>query len=115
VREEDGLAMSSRNAYLTPAEREVAGRLNRVIASVAEAIADGGAIDAALSEGRKSLASQGLSPIDYLEVRSESDLAPLGPGPLADNVQGRVFAAVILGKTRLIDNWPIVRVESKGV
>lgn len=112
VREEDGLAMSSRNAYLSPAEREIAGRLNEVIAEVAAAVANGAAIGGALADGRAALSRAGFSVVDYLEVRSEADLAPLGPGPLDAGTPARVFVAVVLGKTRLIDNWQIVCIQA---
>ncbi len=91
VREPDGLAMSSRNAYLNAAERAEAPHLARVLRSVAQ----GASADAAMSE----LASAGWKP-DYVEVRRRSDLAVPGPRD-AERV---VLAAARLGTTRLIDN-----------
>jgi pantoate--beta-alanine ligase len=111
VREPDGLAMSSRNAYLSAAERATAGRLNRVIAEMATALAGGAAVGKAIAEGRAALESAGVDRVDYLEVRAENDLAPLTEGPIDLAAPARVFAAIIVGKTRLIDNWPIRRAE----
>ena len=100
VREADGLAMSSRNAYLTPEQRQVAPMLYRVLSKVAETAAEGGVIAGAVAEGNAELAAAGFK-VDYLEVRDAATLAPDrpgSPGPL------RVLAAAWLGKTRLIDN-----------
>ncbi|HEX5999970.1 MAG TPA: pantoate--beta-alanine ligase [Hyphomicrobiaceae bacterium] len=100
VREPDGLALSSRNAYLAPAEREVAPRLHRVIADVARIAAERRDLAAALAEGRSALEQAGFK-VDYLEVRDAETLQAATPGagrPL------RVLVAAWLGKTRLIDN-----------
>lgn len=105
VREADGLAMSSRNAYLNADERAIAGRLNKILQEVAADLEAGGGVEEALEKGRAAINAAGFSKIDYLDVRSIDLLAPIGPGPLAE--PSRVFAAVILGKTRLIDNWPV--------
>lgn len=107
VREPDGLAMSSRNAYLSPEERKIAGRLNGVIAEMADKLAAGAMVEIVEDEGRAALRSAGFSSTDYLETRAEEDLAPLGPGPVPEGVKARVFVAVFVGKTRLIDNWPV--------
>lgn len=105
VREKDGLAMSSRNAYLSSQDRATAGHLNRVIAEVARTIASGARADEALCRGRAALLSTGFPSIDYIEVRSADDLTLLGPGVI--DQPARVFVATVIGKTRLIDNWPI--------
>lgn len=99
IREADGLALSSRNAYLTAEERETAPRLAAVLRETAAAIRAGGAADHALQEGSGKLAAAGFR-LDYLELRNAETLAkPAGPGePL------RLLAAAWLGKTRLIDN-----------
>lgn len=111
VREPDGLAMSSRNAYLTTGERIIAGKLNRVIAEMANALAAGAAVEKTINDGHSALESAGVDRVDYLEVRTEADLVPLTDGPVAAAAPARVFAAIIVGKTRLIDNWPIRRDE----
>jgi pantoate--beta-alanine ligase len=105
MREPDGLAMSSRNAYLTPEGRAVAGKLNGVIADMAERLRSGAAVDQTVAEGRAAIESAGFDRLDYLEVRSSDLLEPMGPGPVAK--PSRVFVAAIVGKTRLIDNWPV--------
>lgn len=105
VREADGLAMSSRNAYLNPEERAVAGRLNKILATTAARLQAGEAVDDALGQGRAELAAAGISYVDYLEVRCANTLEPQGPGPITK--QSRLFAAIMIGKTRLIDNWPV--------
>ena len=104
MREADGLAMSSRNAYLGADERAIAGRLNVVLADMADRLANGVAVEDALASGRAALESAGFSAIDYLEVRSADRLEPQS-GALVN--PSRVFAAVLVGKTRLIDNWPV--------
>jgi pantoate--beta-alanine ligase len=91
VREPDGLAMSSRNNYLSAAERAEAPRLYRVLQKVKQGL--GGA------QAMQELASAGWKP-DYVDVRRRSDLAVPGP---ADS-QKVVLAAARLGQTRLIDN-----------
>ncbi len=105
LREADGLAMSSRNAYLTPEGRLVAGRLNGVISDMAGKLSNGAAVDVTIAEGRRAIESAGFDRLDYLEVRSADLLEPMGPGPVTK--PSRVFAAAIVGKTRLIDNWPV--------
>src|SRR5262245_42799345 len=100
VREADGLAMSSRNAYLSAEERRVAPMLHRAIIGVARAAGDGRTLTAAVADGRKTLEAAGFK-VDYLEMRDAETLRPAAPGsgrPL------RVLAAAWLGRTRLIDN-----------
>jgi pantoate--beta-alanine ligase len=100
VRERDGLALSSRNAYLSASERTIAPTLHRVLRGAADKIASGDAIAAALNEGRAALAQAGFVP-DYLEARNAHTLAPVRSakdGPL------RLLVAARLGTTRLIDN-----------
>jgi pantoate--beta-alanine ligase len=103
VREADGLAMSSRNGYLTPRERAEAVRLNRVLREVKSAI-EGGArdYDALIDAARDELAANGWQ-VDYVALRTQSNLAPVGP---ADR-ELVVLGAACVGKTRLIDNLEI--------
>lgn len=105
VRETDGLALSSRNAYLSSEERRIAGQLNKVIALVATQLAAGENVSTAIQDAHASLLQKGFLSVDYLEVRSEDDLDLQGPGPVEK--KSRVFVAVKLGRTRLIDNWSI--------
>jgi pantoate--beta-alanine ligase len=102
VREADGLALSSRNAYLSPDERRVAPILHQVIAQVAADLADGRGADDASAAARYKLESSGFR-VDYVAVRDPETLAALH-GPVQS---ARVLAAVHLGKTRLIDNVPV--------
>jgi len=100
VREKDGLAMSSRNAYLSESERAVAPTLNRVLKDCAARIKSGQPIGAALADGRGTIERAGFT-VDYLEAREARTLAPiakLSDGPV------RLLVAAKLGRTRLIDN-----------
>ena len=100
VREPDGLARSSRNAYLTPDERKAAPRLFRVLKACAAQIADGRPLLAVLDEARTAIADAGFA-VDYLEARHAETLAPvssLKDGPI------RLLVAARIGRTRLIDN-----------
>ena len=102
VREKDGLALSSRNAYLSPADRETAPLLHQTISEVAAALARGEGADAACVAGRFKLEAAGFR-VDYIAVRDPDTLKPLS-GPVK---HARVLAAAYLGKTRLIDNVPV--------
>jgi pantoate--beta-alanine ligase len=106
ARAEDGLALSSRNAYLSAEERAIATALPQALRAAAQAVAAGGRIDAAEAAGKAALAAAGFDQIDYLDIREASDLSKLGPGPIGD-AQGRILVAAWLGKTRLIDNMAI--------
>jgi pantoate--beta-alanine ligase len=100
VREADGLALSSRNRYLSPAERQAAPTLHRVLADSAQAIAAGASIHSVLRKGRQTVEGAGFI-LDYLEARHAETLAPIasiGEGPT------RLLVAAKIGKTRLIDN-----------
>jgi pantoate--beta-alanine ligase len=102
VREKDGLALSSRNAYLSPEERRAAPLVYRVLCDTATALAEGAQIGATLERGIAALTAGGFA-VDYLELRGAADLAPMTglEGP------ARLLAAVHLGRTRLIDNIPV--------
>lgn len=103
VRAEDGLALSSRNAYLTEGQRPIAGALNLILKAVAQAAARGEPVEPAEQAAREVLIEAGFDSVDYLEIRGAEDLSRLGPGPIGD-APARVLAAAWLGKTRLIDN-----------
>jgi len=102
VREKDGLALSSRNAYLSPSERKAAPLLYQTISAVAANLAQGRGAGDAAEAGRFKLEAAGFR-VDYVAVRDPETLKPLS-GPVK---QARVLAAVYLGKTRLIDNVPV--------
>jgi pantoate--beta-alanine ligase len=99
VREADGLAMSSRNRYLDPAQRELAGMLSAALTAGTHAAPAGA--EAALNAARAVLDAVPAITVDYLELRD----AELGPIPI--NGPGRMLVAARLGKTRLLDNIAI--------
>ena len=103
VREADGLALSSRNAYLTAGQRRIAASLNRILHETARAIAKGRAIDAATAAARQALLDAGFDAVDYVECRAASDLAVLE----ALDRPARLLATARLGPTRLLDNVPV--------
>jgi pantoate--beta-alanine ligase len=106
VREPDGLALSSRNVYLTPDQRGMAPRLNEALRAAGEELRVGVAVSDVEARGRATLVGAGFGPIDYFEVRDADDLTRLGPGPVRA-AKARILAAGRLGKARLIDNWPV--------
>jgi len=103
VREADGLALSSRNAYLSAAERAVAPALYRAIVAAAAGIAAGADPAAATAAAREAILAAGFGAVDYVEARRADTLAPLARGERP----GRVLAAARLGRARLIDNVEI--------
>lgn len=97
----DGLAMSSRNAYLTDAERAIAPTLFAVLSELAADVSEGADLAAGIANAKRKLLASGFSSVDYVEVRDAETLAAVDR---ADKAPLRVLAAVRLGKTRLIDN-----------
>ena len=110
VREPDGLALSSRNVHLSPADRARATSLHRALRAI-EAAIDGGERDpaAAIAIGRKELAQAEIEP-DYLEIVSAETLAPVTV------IEGEllVLVAARVGHTRLIDNQPLSTASAAG-
>jgi len=100
VREVDGLALSSRNAYLSPDERLVASTLYKVLTGAAEAIRAGASVDTTLSDANAKLEAAGFA-VDYVALRNAETLAPIIN---AASEPRRLLAAARLGRTRLIDN-----------
>jgi pantoate--beta-alanine ligase len=108
VREDDGLALSSRNAYLSDAQRKIAPRLFEVLTRAAEAFPRHAAPAALLAETEADLAST-FDLVDYVAWRdTETFDAEIAPGR-----PGRLLAAVQLGATRLIDNVPVAPAETE--
>ena len=103
VREPDGLALSSRNAYLLPEERERALALPRALEAARAAILSGTQVADVLAEARNSLLDGGFSRVDYFALVDGQTLEPV------DHPQGemRLIAAAVIGTTRLIDNLPV--------
>ncbi len=104
VREADGLAMSSRNAYLSHEQRAQAACLPRAMHRAIAAMRGGGDYAAAIAALKADLLAGGFSSIDYAEVRG-ADSIKLQDGPSAE--PGRLFVAARIGATRLIDNLPV--------
>ncbi|MDJ0513128.1 MAG: pantoate--beta-alanine ligase [Methyloceanibacter sp.] len=102
VREPDGLALSSRNAYLTAEERETAPLLHATLRQAAQEMASGLTTEHALESARAVLEAAGFR-VDYLEARDPVTLAPVSGIVSA----ARILVAAFLGKTRLIDNVPV--------
>lgn len=101
MREADGLAMSSRNRYLSAAERKVASGLPAIMRDTAQRMASGAEVAATLADAKTLLLQAGFTAVDYLELCDEATLQPIDylvPG-------ARLFVATYLGRTRLIDNW----------
>jgi pantoate--beta-alanine ligase len=105
VRDADGLALSSRNAYLSPAERAVAPALQQTLTRAAKALSAGERVDAVEAAARGVLLAAGFETVDYFEARNAENLARLGPGPICG--PGRLIAAARIGRPRLLDNVAI--------
>lgn len=102
VRDENGLALSSRNAYLTPEQYNIAIQLNKVLERAADQVRSGVSIIEVESQARNLLIDKSFNKIDYVAVRDAQTL--LTPTPDTQNL--RILAACWLGKARLIDNLP---------
>src|SRR5262249_41268622 len=105
VRDADGLAMSSRNQYLTPAERQIAPRIYEILTAATQRLQAGDNEFSSMERaGCQALEIAGLKP-DYFAIRHASDLS--APRPNADPLV--VLTAARLGKARLIDNVQVKR------
>ena len=102
VREADGVALSSRNRYLTPDQRAAAAALPSALTAAAAAIRGGELVERALADASASLSDAGLA-VEYLELRHGTTLAIANEHSSA----ARLFVAARLGSTRLIDNRPL--------
>ncbi len=109
IREADGLAMSSRNAYLSPDERVKAVDVSRVMREAALRLEAGEAIRQATETAKAELMAAGFASVDYVEARRADTLAPFGMESAPEGISGRVLVAARLGRTRLIDNMGFVR------
>ena len=103
LREADGLAMSSRNAYLSPQERATAPVLHRTLTGAAALLQGGAEAAPILKDGIAAILAAGFGSVDYLELRAAEDLAPLA----RLDRPARLIVAARLGKARLIDNIPV--------
>jgi pantoate--beta-alanine ligase len=104
IREADGLAMSSRNRYLSPAQRKIAGALPQVMHDAVAELRSGRVASPILAIAKGRLHQAGFDRVDYLELCDEASLQPI---PIA-RTPSRLFVAAYVGATRLIDNWPVV-------
>jgi pantoate--beta-alanine ligase len=102
-RDADGLALSSRNLYLSDEERRAARALPRALGEAASAVIEGTSVEEALEAARDKLTRAGFDPIDYVELRDAETLEPV---VLLDR-PARLLAAAKIGRTRLIDNLPV--------
>ncbi|QYJ08441.1 pantoate--beta-alanine ligase [Qipengyuania flava] len=100
VREADGLAMSSRNAYLSAEQRAIAAALPRAMSGAIAEMRGGMAVKTALRELSATLLAAGFDSVDYAEVRTGADLIP----SVEADPENRLFVAARIGGTRLIDN-----------
>ena len=103
AREEDGLAMSSRNAYLSPSERKIAGQLNAVMREVIARLQRGTGIVEAQAFGAAAIKDTGFDTVDYVALRDAQTLDPI----TAMGKPARLLVAARIGKTRLIDNMAV--------
>ena len=110
VRDADGLALSSRNAYLTADERSRAMALPRSLEQARDAIVGGKRVDAVLDDSKRMLIEAGFGPIDYFALVDAATLEPL------DSPAGemRLIAAASMGATRLIDNIRVFSATAKN-
>ena len=104
IREADGLAMSSRNRYLSPAQRKMASALPQIMHDTVTELRPGGLAAPIIAAAKGRLHKAGFDRVDYLELCDEATLHPVpaARGP------SRLFVAAYVGATRLIDNWPVV-------
>jgi pantoate--beta-alanine ligase len=100
LRDADGLALSSRNVYLSAPERDLAPLLHRTLGALASTLTAGGDAASLLQAARETLTTAGFD-LDYLELRDAATLAPIDG---VRDAEGRLLVAARLGKTRLIDN-----------
>jgi pantoate--beta-alanine ligase len=103
MREDDGLAMSSRNQYLTPEERKIAPLFARTLRQTIADILDGVPVPEAITAAEAKLLALGFNKIDYIEMRAVPSLEPTTD----PTNPSRLIAAVNLGLSRILDNWPV--------
>lgn len=109
VRDPDGLAQSSRNAYLQDHERATANTISAALHRACCRIAAGQPVADAVEEARARIRSAGFDQLDYVTVVDPMTLEDLPGAPVPDGYEGRVLAAAWMGKTRLIDNMGFKR------
>ena len=105
VRDDHGLALSSRNAYLDDAQRTTARQMNQILAAIAARAAAGGSMEILEREGSEALLQAGFDQVDYLKIADAETLA--APAPDQPTRPRRILAAAKIGRTRLIDNMAV--------
>jgi len=110
IREADGLAMSSRNTYLTKSERTKAPLLYKALQQVVDIVEKGHSVAQSIKAAKSQLTNQGFV-VDYLELR-DSETLDLVDKETKPDARLRIFAAASLGKTRLIDNLEVSNLET---
>ena len=105
LREDDGLAMSSRNVYLDKTQRQIAGQLNKIMQNLCQAKQKGTRLAELEKTGAEQLLAAGFDAVDYLTFRHAQSLAPIKDTAQADTPT-RLLAAVRIGTIRLLDNMP---------
>ena len=103
MREHDGLAMSSRNVYLSASQRQAASALPKAMRDAISLLQKGAEISRTLGNAREAILAAGFERVDYLELRDADTIGPLD----APNGKARLFAAARIGGTRLIDNMAV--------
>ena len=103
VREDDGLARSSRNAYLSPEQRAAAVSFPNALKAAAQAIASGTPVPMAVADAEAAIVAGGFDSIDYVALADAVTLERLDTW----REPARLLAAARIGRTRLIDNWPV--------
>ena len=103
VRDENGLALSSRNAYLAPEQYQTAIQLNKILISLGDDIRAGQKITEAEAQAARQLLTAGFDKVDYITARQADTLLP----PMLGEKNLRLLAAAHLGRARLIDNLPL--------
>jgi len=104
LRDTDGLALSSRNAYLSEAQRKTALALPQALRRAAAGIESGGAIERALAAAKAEILSAGFGTVDYVALVDAGSLQPL----VTLDREARLLGAARIGATRLIDNFPVM-------
>lgn len=105
VRDADGLALSSRNAYLSAEERRIAAALPLILTKARADLLDGASVATVEAAGQAALLAAGFARVDYFTARDPETLLPMAAGPLT--APARLVSAAVLGHTRLLDNLAV--------
>ncbi len=109
IRDSDGLAQSSRNAYLSAEERQMANTISASLHRAAARLLTGRSVDEVIAEASARIMNAGFASLDYVSAVDPITLKDLPDGAVAPGFEGRLLAAAWMGRTRLIDNIGFVR------